>query len=338
MAELTTLEKPRREPWWRSRAFRRFRRNPLAIAGAIIVIFYVLIAIFAPAITADRMGRNCLRDLELGRSEARRVLRDPLQLKFWQATLAPPESCYKIPRKGYSPVPKAPSKRYPLGLAGGGYDILYGLVWGTRTAFYVGILVVGIALFIGIIIGGAAGYLGGRIDNVLMRITDVVYAFPGLVLVMVVVTIFTRTLTTIMLSFAVVSWPTYARMIRGNILQTKAQDFVDAARALGAGSLRIFLKHVLPNSIGPLIILASLDIGSVVLSVAALSFLGLGPEVGFADWGQMINFARGWIIGPPGDPLKYWYTWVWPGLAIALFVLGWNLLGDAVRDALDPRS
>jgi len=337
MAEATPM-KPKRESFWRSRAWRRFRRNPLAIAGALIVVFFVLVAVFAPALTADRLGRNCLRDLGLRRTEAVHALRNPLNPKFWQATLHPPKTCYKIPRKGYSPIPKAPSRRYPLGLAGGGYDIYYGLVWGTRTAFYVGILVVGIALLIGIVIGGAAGFLGGWVDNLLMRVTDVMYAFPGLVLVMVVVTIFSRTLTTIMLAIAVVAWPTYARMLRGNILKTKAQDFVDAARALGASPMRIFLRHVLPNSIGPLIILASLDIGSIVLSVAALSFLGLGPEVGFADWGQMVNFARGWIVGPPGEPLKFWYTWVWPGLAIALFVLGWNLLGDAVRDALDPRS
>jgi len=337
MAEATLL-KPKRESFWRSRVWKRFRRNPLAIVGASIVLFFTLVAIFAPALTADRLGRNCLRDLGVSRTEAVKVLRNPLNPKFWQATLHPPASCYKIPRKGYSPIPKPPSKKYPLGISGGGYDILYGLVWGSRSAFYVGILVISVALLIGIVIGGLTGYLGGWVDNTLMRFTDAVYAFPGLVLVMVAVTIFGRSLTVIMLAIAIVSWPTYARMLRGNILKVKAQDFVDAARALGAPPLRIFFKHVLPNSIGPLIILASLDIGSIVLSVAALSFLGLGPEVGFADWGQMVNFARRWIVGPPGEPLKYWYTWVWPGLAIALFVLGWNLLGDAVRDALDPRS
>ena len=337
MAE-ATLSEPKRESFWRSRAWRRFRRNPLAIVGTLIVIFFMLVAFFAPALTADRMAWNCLRDLGVKRTEAVRVLRNPLTPKFWQATLHPPASCYKIPRKGYSPIPKPPSKRYPLGLSGGGYDIYYGLVWGARSAFYVGVLVISVALLIGIVIGGLTGYLGGWVDHVLMRFTDAVYAFPGLVLVMVAVTIFGRSLTTIMLAIAIVSWPTYARMLRGNILKVKAQDFVDAARALGAGPLRIFFKHVLPNAIGPLIILASLDIGSIVLSVAALSFLGLGPEIGFADWGQMVNFARNWIVGPPGEPLKYWYTWVWPGLAIALFVLGWNLLGDAVRDALDPRS
>jgi peptide/nickel transport system permease protein len=328
----------RRERWWRSRAWKRFRRNPLAVAGALIIVFFAFVALTAPALTADRLGRSCLRDLGVGKSEAVRLLRSPLHGVFWRATLLPPDSCYRIPRKGYSPVPKPPSAKYPLGLSGNGYDIYYGLVWGTRTAFYVGVLVVGVALLIGIVIGGAAGYLGGRLDDVLMRVTDVVFAFPGLVLVMVLVTIFARSLTTIILAIAVVGWPTYARMLRGNILQTKAQDYVDAARAVGAGPLRIFLRHVLPNSIGSLIILASLDIGSVVLAVSTLSFLGLGPVVGFADWGQMVSFARGWIVGPVEEPLKYWYTWVWPGLTIALFVLGWNLLGDAVRDALDPRS
>jgi len=334
----TSAPRPKRESFWRSRAWRRFKRNPLAIVGATIVLAFLLIALFAPAITADRLGRNCLRDLGLKRTEAVRVLRNPLSPKFWQATLHPPPSCYRIPRKGYSPVPKPPSKKYPLGLSGGGYDILYGIVWGSRSAFYVGVLVVSVALFIGIVIGGLSGFVGGWLDHSLMRLTDAIYAFPGLVLVMVAVTIFGRSLTVIMLAIAIVGWPTYARMLRGNILKVKAQDFIEAARATGAGPLRIFLKHILPNAIGPLIILASLDIGSIVLSVATLSFLGLGPEIGYADWGQMVSFARDWIVGPPGEPLKYWYTWVWPGLAIALFVLGWNLLGDAIRDALDPRS
>jgi len=134
----------KRESFFRSRAWRRFRRNPLAIVGALIVLFFMLVALFAPALTADRMSYSCLRDLGLSKQEAVKVLRNPLNLKFWQATLHPPASCYKIPRKGYSPIPKPPSKKYPLGLSGGGYDIYYGIVWGTRSAFYVGVLVISV--------------------------------------------------------------------------------------------------------------------------------------------------------------------------------------------------
>lgn len=115
-------------------------------------------------------------------------------------------------------------------------------------------------------------------------------------------------------------------------------DYVEGARALGAGNIKTFAKYILPNTIAPLLIIASLDMGSVVITAAALSFLGLGAPLGYADWGQMITFAREWIIGPPGQPFGYWYVSFWPGIAILVFVLGWNLLGDALRDAFDPRS
>ncbi|MBA7662287.1 putative D,D-dipeptide transport system permease protein DdpC [subsurface metagenome] len=132
-------------------------------------------------------------------------------------------------------------------------------------------------------------------------------------------------------------WPIYARLIRGDVLAVREEDYVSAARAVGCSSPLIILKHVLPNSIYPMLILASLDIGAVVLVAAALSFLGLGAPVGYADWGQMVSFARNWIVGPPQNPLAYWHTITIPGLFMLFFVLGWNLLGDAFRDILDPR-
>ncbi|WP_457627570.1 ABC transporter permease [Oceanithermus sp.] len=329
---------PKRERWYESKRFRRFRRNPLAVAGVLILLFFAGMALFAPALTADRLPRGCMRDLGLGRSEAREALRDPTRAVFWRAMIAPPESCYKIPRVSYSPVPKPPSEKYPLGIASGGYDIYYGIVWGARTSFYIGVLVVGIVLVIATIVGGLAGLFGGWLDNLLMRLVDVVYSIPGLVLAMVFASIFGRGLIKTMIAIALVAWPIYARMLRGNILQVKAQDYISAAHAVGAGNLRLFFKHILPNAIGPMIILASLDIGAIVITASTLAFLGLGADVGYADWGQMISFARSWISNPGGEPLKYWFVWFWPSMAIALFVLGWNLLGDAVRDALDPRS
>jgi len=330
--------KPKAERWYQSKRFKRFRRNPLAIAGVLILIFFATMAILAPALTADRLGRACLRDLHLGRTEAVTELRNPLNGAFWRAAFAPPKSCYHIPRKGYSPRPKAPSKKYPLGLASGGYDIYYGIVWGARTAFYIGILVVGIVLIIAITVGGLAGLFGGWLDNVLMRLVDIVYSIPSLVLAMVFASIFGRGLAKTMVAIALVAWPIYARMLRGNILLVKSQDYISAAHAVGTGNGRLFFKHILPNSIGSVIILASLDIGAIVITASTLAFLGLGADVGYADWGQMISFARSWISNPGGEPLKYWFVWFWPSLAIALFVLGWNLMGDAVRDALDPRS
>ncbi len=336
--------KPKRDPWYRSKTFKRFRRNPLAMVGSLLLLGFILVAFLAPAITAPQLAntpsaRPCLRDLGIKRSEAVEVLRNPLNAVFWKAVLAPPKSCYNIPRASFSPLPKPPSKKHPMGLSGGSYDILYGLTWGTRTAFYVGFLVVGISLAIGIVIGGLSGFLGGATDNLIMRVTDVMLSFPRLVYVMIVVVIFGNGLTQVMLALALVGWAGYSRFFRGDILRTKAQDFVDAARALGASPLRVFLKHVFPNAVGTLLILASMDVGAIVLTAAGLSFLGLGAPVGYADWGQMISFARGYILGTAqGTPFDFWYVWIYPTLMLVLFGLAWNLLGDAVRDALDPKS
>ncbi len=336
--------KPKHEPWYRSKTFKRFRRNPLAITGTVMLIIFVVVAFLAPAITAPqlatiRSARPCVRNLGLKRGEVVQALRNPLKLTFWRAAIKPPKSCYNIPRAGYSPLPKPPSKEHPFGLTSGSYDILYGLTWGARTAFYIGFLVVGISLAIGIVIGGVSGFLGGWVDNLIMRVVDVMLAFPRLVFVMIVSVIFGSGLTQVMLALAVVGWVGYARFFRGDILKTKAQDFVDAARALGSSPTRIFFKHVVPNSIGTLLILASMDVGSIVLTAAGLSFLGLGAPVGYADWGQMISFARGYILGTAqGTPFDFWYVWIFPSVVLVLFGLAWNLLGDAVRDALDPKS
>ena len=202
----------------------------------------------------------------------------------------------------------------------------------------IGVLVVGIGLAIGILVGSTAAYLGGWIDNVLMRFTDMVIAVPALVLALVIVMVLGNSIVNLMIAISAVAWPAYARLVRGEVLRIKELEYVAGARSLGRRSFGIVARHILPNALGPVLIVASLDIGSIVLTAAALSFLGLGPELGYADWGQMISFARNWILGPPGQPMAYWYTSFWPGLTIVLFVLGWNLLGDAFRDVLDVRG
>lgn len=321
--------------WWHTKPMRRFRRNPLAIFGLLLVLAFALVALFAPQI-ADP-GRSCLRDLGLTAGTVQ-DLRSPTKPVFWRAVFAPPASCYTIPRASFSPIPEPPSERYLLGTTSGGYDILYGLTWGSRTAFQIGLIVVIFSVVLGLVVGGIAGYFGTWLDDVLMRFTDMVIAFPSLVLAIVIVTLMGQTLTNVIVAIALVSWPNYARVIRGEILAVKELAYVESARALGGGHIRILFRHVLPNTISSLIVVASLNMGSVVLTAAALSFLGLGPPVGYADWGQMVNFARDWILGPPGEPLAYWYTSFYPGITILVFVLGWNLLGDAFRDAFDPRS
>ncbi len=281
---------------------RRMRETPLSIVGLAIVIFFTIVAIAAPVLAPPRPGR------------------DP----------------YMIPRYGYSPIPKPPSPEHPFGLTQGQYDLYYGVIWGTRAAYRIGVLIIAVSALIGIVIGGIAGYYGGIIDEVLMRVTDIIFAFPGLILAMALVVAFGPGLDSVTLAMVLVWWPGYARLIRGEFLRIKSEDFVEAAKAIGCSDLRVIVKHILPNAIYPLLIMASLDIGSVVLVVAALSFLGLGAPEGYADWGQLISLSRNWITGKPGDPFAYWYVYTIPGLFLFLFVMGWNLLGDALRDVMDP--
>jgi peptide/nickel transport system permease protein len=288
---------------WRFIA-RQLAKNPLSLMGIIIIVVFIVIAIFAPLIAPTPEGR-------------------------WDP--------YLIPREGYSATPQPPSEEHIFGTTQGQYDIFYGVIWGTRSAFRVGLVVIGIVVLVGIVLGSLAGYFGGVIDEVIMRITDIFMAFPPLILAMAIVSALGASLNSVIIALAVVSWPSYARLIRGDILQVREEDYIEASRGLGASSGRVIVRHALPNAIYPTLIMASLDIGAVVLSAAALSFLGLGAPEGYADWGQLTSFARNWIVGPPGDPLKYWYAVTIPGLFILFFVLGWNLLGDAFRDILDPR-
>jgi len=332
------------ERWYKSKAFKRFVGSPLAIIGIVILCFFILISFFAPVITAPQIaersrGHTCARDIDLSRGEEGIAqLRNPLTKQFWHIMFIPPQSCLRTPRVSFSPTPKPPSEDHIMGIASGGYDIFYGIIWGSRLAFYQGILVTGISLILGILMGGLAGYFGGWVDNLLMRIADTIYAFPNLIMAMVVVTVIGPSMINALLALSIVGWVGYARIIRGDILKIRSLEYVDSAKALGAKDTRVFFKHVFPNAASSLIILASLDIGTVVLIASGLAFLGLGGEVGTADWGQMVSFARGYITGTPTNPFAYWYVVVWPGLAIALFTLGWNLLGDAYSDAVDVRS
>ena len=274
-----------------------------AVAGLIIVVLFGLVALFAP-ILAPSSGRDA----------------------------------YQMPQGGYSIEPQAPNAQHYFGTTENQYDLYYGIVWGSRMAFKVGITVVFFALLIGIIIGGAAGFAGGWTDEILMRLTDIIFAVPSMVLAMVIAAMLGRDLDNMMIALTVVSWPSYARLVRGGVLSVKEREFVLAARALGASPLRIFAKHIMPNAIYPVMIMASLDIGYIVLTAASLSFLGLGSPVGTADWGQLVALSRNWILGGHGNPFAYWYTIAVPGGALLLFVLAWNLLGDAFRDILDTSS
>jgi peptide/nickel transport system permease protein len=170
-----------------------------------------------------------------------------------------------------------------------------------------------------------------------MRITDIFLTFPFLLAALTLSTILTprmgRSIIPAIVALIAFGWMSYARLIRGDILSVKERDYVMAARVIGASDWRILFRHIVPNAIFPTLVVASMDVGTYVLTFAALSFLGVGAEVGYADWGQLISFARAWIT----ELIKFWYAVVFPGLAIILFVLAWNLVGDAVRDLFDPR-
>ena len=286
------------------RILKRIYKNKTSLCGLLLVAFFGAVALCAPMLAPVQNEHNP----------------------------------YQLPQSSYQITPQPPSADHWFGTTEQQYDLYYGIVWGARLAFKIGITVTALAFLIGLAVGGIAAYFGGKVDETLMRLTDVVFAVPSLVLAMVIAAMLGPDLKNMMIALTAVAWPSYARLVRGDILSVKQRNYVTAARTLGAGGPRIFLRHIVPNSIYPSVVVASLDIGYVVLTAASLSFLGLGAQPGTADWGQLIAMARNWVLGTPSNSLAYWYTVVVPGGAIFLFVLGWNLLGDAFRDILDPRQ
>ncbi|MFY9126297.1 MAG: ABC transporter permease subunit [Defluviitoga tunisiensis] len=232
-----------------------------------------------------------------------------------------------------TPIP--PSREHPFGIVNQ-KDIFYGVIWGTRTAFEIGLIVVAISTAIGLFVGSVAAYFGGWLEEVLMRITDIFMSIPFMLAAMVLTTILGLGIKNMMIALIVFGWMVTARLIRGNILQAKNEQYVMAAKALGVSDFFVIVKHILPNTIFPVLINATMRIGSMVITAAALSFLGLGAPQGYADWGSILSYSRDWIIGGT-NPTQYWFTILYPGIAMILFVIGWNLLGDALRDIFDPR-
>jgi len=289
------------------KVWRKFTRNPLGLFGLFLVTVFALTALFAPLLAPMPKDQGNIPS----------VLTIPSRMAS----------------EGYSSQPTNPSAQHPFGLSENGYDIKFGVIWGARTAFVVSLSIVGISLLVGLIVGTLAGYSGGWLDAVMMRFTDIIFAFPYILLLIVLAVVFGREVWILILAFASVSWGSYARLIRSEILKVKRLEYVEGARALGAGDLRIVLKHVLPNSLSSLLVVVSNDIGAIVVSFAALSFIGVGAPNGFPDWGQLILLSKNWINQP-----QYWYTYVYPGVAVIFFSLAWNLVGDSLRDAIDPRS
>jgi peptide/nickel transport system permease protein len=223
-----------------------------------------------------------------------------------------------------------PSSAHWLGTDQLGRDILSRMIYGARISLLIGGVVVGLAASVGTFVGLVAGYVGGWLDESLMRLTDVFFAFPALILAMAISGALGPSLTNAMIAIAVVSWPVYARLVRAQVLSLREREFVESARGLGASAERIVWQHILPNTLAPLLVQASFDMGGAILSAAGLSFIGFGTQPPTAEWGVMISEGRNYIAT---------HSWLslFPGLAILLTVAAFNLIGDGLRDALDPR-
>ncbi len=274
------------------------RKSPLVVAGIVILVCFVAIALLAPFITTY----------------------GPEQ-RIWADSNLPPGSP--------SSVEGMPDHIWGTDDSGG--DIYSRLIWAAQVDLRISLSVVIVAVMIGTFIGAVAGYYGGKIDELVMRVTDVFFAFPGLILCMaIVMALGEKSLDTISIALMVVWWPTYARLVRGQVLAEREKLYVEAARSIGASDGRILLFHIIPNTIQPLIVQSTMDVGSVLLTAAGLAFIGFGPPAGAAEWGLMIAIAQLYFS-------MNQYAIFFPGMAILLTALASNLVGDGLRDILDPK-
>lgn len=274
----------------RFRAWRKFKRNHVAVLGLMIVLLFCVLALLAPLIANH----------------------DPLQTSF-------------------KTIRKAPSAAFWLGTDELGRDIFSRMVYGARASLMAGLISVSIALLAGVPFGLIAGYFGGWVDSIISRATEALLAIPFLILAIALAAFLGPSLMNAMMAIGVSAAPKFVRLTRGQVLATKTEDYVQSARALGASDTRIIARHILPNVMPPLIVQATITIATAIIAEASLSFLGLGLQPPTPSWGSMLNTAKNFMSQAP------WMS-IFPGSAIFLAVLGFNLLGDGLRDALDPRQ
>lgn len=286
-------ERRKKTPTWR-----KLLRNKSIVFGASIIFLLVVVAIFAPWLTPM----------------------DPYQQDIWERYTAPQGL---FTDDGFN-------TQYILGADELGRDLLSRMIMGTRISLMVGLIATGISLIAGIVLGAIAGYVGGWVDNVIMRVMDVLLALPGILLAIAIVAALGPNIVNAMIAIAIVRIPAMARIVRSDVLGLKEEEFVEAARALGISHLRILFKHILMNAWAPALVLATLGMGTAIVAEAALSFLGLGTQPPQISWGRMLSVGREAIRTAP-------HVTLYPGLAITVTVLGFSLLGDGLRDFFDTR-
>lgn len=270
--------------------------NPTTVIGMVIVVSLLLMALLAPIITEPNMP-------------------DPYQMpRDWKAARS---------------APLTPG--HVLGTTNRGGDVFYGVVWGARTSLKLSLIVVCLTVVVGVTIGSIAGIVGGKVDEILMRIVDVFLSIPELIFALAIAAILGPSFTNIILALVVVFWVKYARIMRAQVIRIKQRDYVDAARVMGDSKMQIYLKDILPNSFSPVMVQATLDMGNIVLVGATLSFIGLS-EAGIAEWGVLVS------EGQAGISAGRWWASTFPGLMVFLWALAFNLVGDGLRDVLDPRT
>ena len=285
-------------------ALRNLRHSPSALLGMIIIGALVIIAIAAPIFATH----------------------DPIK-----TMIGVPGETGRLPSKPPCiPILGCEEPQHILGLDLNARDLYSRVIYGTRTSLSVGVVTISLSIIAGTTLGLIAGYAGGTADNAIMRLMDVILAFPALLLAISIVTILGPGLTNALLGITITFIPQYARLSRASVLSIKEQEFVVAEQALGANPLRIMLAHILPNAITPIIVQGTLGVGTAILDAAALSFLGLGAQPPTPEWGQILSESRNYLFTSP-------HLVFFPGIAIMITVLGFNLLGDGMRDALDPR-
>ncbi|MFT4945184.1 MAG: peptide/nickel transport system permease protein [Halovenus sp.] len=292
-------------------------RDRLALVGGIIVLVMLFSALFSRSLT---IAGVTVQPFSLTPHDPAATLVGDIHQK---PTILPPDVSFE----------------HPMGTDRLGRDVFSRVMLGARFSVTIGIIVTGISATFGVIYGGISGYFGGRVDALLMRLVDVVFAFPALVLTVVIVVMLGQGYWQLVAAFAVVGWAGYARIIRGEILKVKQNEYVLAAKALGGKDRRVLFRHVIPNSIAPVVVQATLSIGTVVIGVAALGFLGIGFTGDTAEWGTMIDAERSTIIqGGNSGTWETWWVTVFPGLMVFIFVMAMNMIGDAINDALDAQG